>query len=378
MERSPVTYISYFFANATAYLLLFMIAYSFMLVSLSQEGRALKKVNYFYLALFMMLFSGLRWNCGTDWEPYKVVFDSICAGTKNIDEHFDAGYVLLNKIIAVFSQDYTFFLLVDSFLAIFLICKAVQKNHNINKNVALYIFFLNYFCVHYMGSNRRIIAIGFLLNAFVAFFERKYLMWLILQVLAFHFHRASIVGVLGVFLPRQILTSKKIYILITISTLLGLFQFSIKFISQVANIALRISSNQIFRLVDYYSSSIHEGKSAISFFFAVAKRAIFVFIFLYYRKRYKIEDLRFNYYLNIYVFAVVFYSLLNGTGQFLSLTTYFTIIEIFIWGILFKILNRHDKLNMLLFLVFFGIFQMLNNFTTYTTAFLPYKSILIY
>ena len=373
-----MNYISYFLENSTAYVLFFMIAYSFMLVSLTQEGRSLKKVNYFYLAVLMVVFSGLRWSCGTDWEPYKVVFDSICAGQKRIDEHFDTGYVLLNKVIAVFSQDYTTFLLVDSFLAIFLICKAIQKNKNTNKNVALYIFFLNYFCVHYMGSNRRIIAIGFLLNGFIAFFERKYIIWLILQVLAFYFHRASIVGILAVFVPKKLLTTKKIYILIIISILLGLFQFSMKFISQVANIALQISNNQIFRLVDYYSSSVHEGKSAISFFFAITKRAIFVFIFLHYRKYYKIEDLRFNYYLNIYIFAVVIYSLLNGTGQFLTLTTYFTITEIFIWGILFNLIKRRNKLNMLLFLMFFGIFQMLNNFTTYTTAFLPYKSISIY
>lgn len=373
-----MNYFSYFLYNSSAYFVLMACGFAFFVISSSKQGFLLKKINYIYFAFFLILFSGLRWNCGTDWDAYKDVFDSIVAGNTKIDEHFDLGYVLLNKIIAFFSDDYTIFLLIDSLVAVSLIVKAIDRNEECNNNLSLYIFFLNYFCVHYMGSNRRIIAIGFLLNGFIFFFEKKYKRWIVCQILAFFFHRASIVGVLIIIITRNFLTDKKIIRFLVISIILGLFQFSLVLISNVADILLKLSNNQIFRLISYYSESVHEGKSAISFLFAVTKRAIFIVLFIYYRKRYCIFDKRFNYFLNIYVYAVIFYCLLNGTGQFLSLTTYFTIIEIFIWGLLYKYLNKKDKYRIIAFLIFLSIFQMFNNFTTYTTAFIPYKAISIY
>ncbi len=374
-----MSYTSIFLTSSFAYMLLFAFSYGNLILS-SVKERTIKIFVYFLCFAFpfiLILFSGLRWECGTDWNSYKEVFDLVIDGAKKIDSHFDKGYVILNRVAAIFSDSYTSFLLLDSFVAVGLVVIGLKRVRCINIIIALHIFFTNYFCGIYMGSNRRIIAIGLCLNALISFTEKKYWSYLLFQILAFFFHRTSLIFVLILFIPKSSFSYKKIYLFIFLAIIIGFFKPFVQFIKITCQIGQNLTGQSIFAVGSYYITYQIENKSFVSFLFAVLKRVIFILIFLHYIKKYDLFcDRIFVFFFNVYLFALVFYFLMNGAAVFLNLTTYFTFSEIIIWGYVFSNIKANDKKSIIFLLLFFGIFQMYNNFTNYTEVYLPYKSII--
>lgn len=118
----------------------------------------------------LALMLGLRWETGTDWTAYLDLFQELELGTSLLFAvyHFDIGYVLINAVVRLFTDSYTVFLLINSALALALIYLFLRRCSPY-PNTSLLVFYTSYFVAHYMGSNRRIIAMGLLLILFTHF-----------------------------------------------------------------------------------------------------------------------------------------------------------------------------------------------------------------
>ncbi|MDE5614781.1 MAG: EpsG family protein, partial [Treponemataceae bacterium] len=249
-----MSYLSVFLSYSFAYMFLFFVSYGNLILSSAKERAVKLFVCYmcFAFPFVLVLFSGLRWECGTDWNSYKKVFDLVVAGSQKIEKHFDKGYVILNRFAALFSDDYTFFLLIDSLIAIALVVIGLKRIGHISFIIALHMFFTNYFCGIYMGSNRRIIAIGLCLNALISFSEKKYCSYLIFQGLAFFFHRTSLIFILILFIPRKCFTYRKIAFYLFLTMFIGFFKPTVQLIKTVCQLGENLTGKSIFSVGVYY------------------------------------------------------------------------------------------------------------------------------
>ena len=71
---------------------------------------------YLYFLLFFLILGGIRWNTGTDWDPYYLYFETN-DNWRNFEFsgfEFENGYVLLNYLVKCISDSYSFFLLICS------------------------------------------------------------------------------------------------------------------------------------------------------------------------------------------------------------------------------------------------------------------------
>jgi hypothetical protein len=148
------------------------------------------------------------------------------------------------------------------------------------------------------------------------------------------------------------------------------------FLKTIGVLLNKITNSYIVYTIINYSENIAEETGIVFFFTALVKRLVFITIFMYFIRGNGVRDKLIQYLFNIYFFTVCFYALLNGTGVFKGLTTYFTIVEIIIWGRLFQFINKTDK--KITFAVVFlnGIFNICSAlFTQYSSLYLPYISI---
>jgi len=185
------------------------------------EGRLLlgKKEYKVSLAFFLwgfifaifILFGGLRYNVGTDFESYCQIFTDIC---KDWDDVLyggtERGYVWLNRIVSLYTSDPQWIIFItNAIISVFgltCICKFSRFTP-----ISLYIF---YTTIYYQGFNliRQGIACAIVLLAFGYARQQKMLQCVLLILFATLFHRTALI-VLPVIILMQIPVNQAIYFL---------------------------------------------------------------------------------------------------------------------------------------------------------------------
>jgi len=346
----------------------------------TSELKCYNKIFALMISVLLICFTGLRWETGTDWQSYKTVFDTLAHNlslqTIFSIHHFDIGYIFFNALVVAFTDSYTCFLLFDSLLAVMLIYNVIAKTTKYTV-ISLLMFYSIYYLGHYFGSNRRIIAIGFLLNAFYAFYNKKYFLYLVFQALAFVFHRSSLIGICVVMFgsSKHRISDVKLLVILCIAIIFGMTRGMFWLLAAIASILNKVIHSYIVYTILYYTKTIQEDRGVVLFGIAVLKRLCYLCVFIFLLKKNKVKDPLLNYCFNIYFFAVVFYICLNGAGVFQVLTTYFSIVEIIIWGRLFQFIKKFDKGFLIAIIFLTGILQIPSAFQMYPDLFLPYASI---
>ena len=149
------------------YIYLILFFYLWCNVILESSIQTSQYKNYFFIisSTILALFIGVRWETGTDWTPYKDLFDTLQLDWSFLFNiyHFDIGYVLFNAFIKLFTENYTIFLICNSSITIFLLSKLIIKISPY-PNLSLLFFYTNFMIAQFMGSNRRMMAMVFILS----------------------------------------------------------------------------------------------------------------------------------------------------------------------------------------------------------------------
>lgn len=354
------------------YYLLFIILWFNCIVG---NTKLIKQSHYpatLFGVLFIISIVGFRWNTGTDWNPYKNLFDIITIKNYRTIEHFDSGYKFLNIIIRSITSDYSVFLFIDSFIAIELINYGLKKIDT-NNLVSILFFFTGYCIAHYFGSNRRIIAIGFVFVGFIYLYKNEKIKSIIFMFLAFLFHRSSIISFLALFIPRKRYSNLKYSLLIIISFILGYTGFLFILLEKIISI-INVPGSYVIKSAIHYIKYGAEESSVLHYILATCKRLLFVVIMLYYERRCKIKSPVFSYFFNIYIASICGYFLTSKISIFQILTTYYAISEIILWGNVYKYSSKKNKVYLMLIFLFLGTIQVLNSFPAYKDLFIPYIS----
>ena len=274
------------FEQGQIYLLLFIFFYSFICFDFLFKHSF--RLMFFSISLFILsLISGLRFEVGTDWEPYKNLFNDLELDWSFLVNvfNFDFGYVLFNAFIRIFTDSYAVFLFLDSLIALGFIGWFIYKYSPL-PNLSLFFFYNTYFISTYMGSNRRIIAIGLSLISLSALIETKRAKTYLYALIALLFHRTSFIVFFAKFLPTHVPKLKIVVLGLFISFIIGLFQLPFKLFGVISQAVSHLNNIPVFSKLIYYSD-IDNNKAVVSenlntailFTFSSIKRLFLISIF---------------------------------------------------------------------------------------------------
>ncbi len=320
--------------------------------------------------ILLILFAGLRWRTGTDWNPYIEYFQG-----QNNYRFFELGYVYLTALVKSVSHNYTFFLLVDSTIALILIWYGRYRENGCHP-ISLAMFFSYYYTINYLGSNRRIIAIGLCFLALLALRERKTVVFILLCCAAFFFHRSSLAFVLAWPIYRLKPGAKKYIVLVLAAIAFEMWNPFTHLAALTAG-----TSNVLLNRVSGYSQfdSLNPNVNyALQDGISLAKRAIFLLLICWGWSKFEPDEKsRYAGYLNIYVFSFALYIAFTGTIEiFKTITVYFSIVELALLPVAFRAIDRkYRPIAYLLFVVLLAA-QQYSALNSFWDLYVPYHSVL--
>ncbi len=358
------------------YLYLFVLAFLESCKKLSTAKGVFALISMWIFSLFI----GLRWETGTDWTPYKELFDSIELDWTFLLNvyHFDVGYVLFNALVRMFSDSYTVFLLINSFVTIYVLYRLIRKLSP-HPNLSWYLFFSAFMIAQFMGSNRRMMAMVFLLWGFYYLFDRQKLKYLLMVGLAFLFHRSAVIALVLLFIPREMFSRWSVVVMLFAAFIVGAAQLPAKGMELLGNSLSGFLNIPLVDKMVYYSETsdqhmVKTGVAAvIQIILAVGKRSLFLLFYFYIIGRNKIDPLT-GWLFNIYIIGFVGYLFFMGSF-FYMLTAFFAIVEVLLVGRMFSYAKERVKIGVLFFMLFYGLFQTMSSLSAYPDLYMPYQSI---
>lgn len=340
---------------------------------MSKQGKSWNSIVLLIVATFFILFLGLRWEIGTDWNSYKELFDTLELDWNFVVNvyRFEFGYVLLNYFTKLIYSDYTFFLIIDASIAIIPLFLVIRKTSPY-VGLSCFLFYSIYFLPHFMGSNRRMIAISFVLLGFSYLYENKKKKYYLSILFAILFHKSSIIALLALFLYKRNIEIKKIILVLFLSLIIGLLDIPSFILNALFSF---IPSNSILDSLLFYSDSVEE-VSIAQILSAIARRCIFISMYLYVIYRNKNVDRMSIYFLYLYFTGFIIYCLFLQYQILQVSTTYFAIVEILLFPRMLSYLKYEEKYLVLFFLLIYCFVQLLSGLSVYPEEYNPYKSIL--
>lgn len=329
-----------------------------------------KKVLLSIIFLLFVFQDGLRWETGTDWMAYLGYF-------LEIPEYswftFEPGYDILNKVIKILFNDYSFFLVIHAIIIYSIYFAAITKLSDL-PIVTLLIFYS--LTIGYMGMNRQHIALAICMYSITFILNKEKYKFLITILMASLFHFSALMFLICYTLNRK-LNGKVILASLFASIIIG----QINFLSIVKPIL------ELFRLPDFITMKIlvylkGEGENTLIWLIAGSLKRILVYTLVYFnREKIKVYFPHIEFFLNVYLFSIVLYFCFNNSIQVLVSRglLYFGIIpEVFLLSsILFIFKKPSNRIILYLIIFIFVIFTFSKSLSVFYDLFVPYKGIFI-
>jgi len=336
---------------------------------------------YYLIALFFIIFIGLRYEIGCDWEQYKSMFERyrpyslIELLERNLVQNEkqklqEIGHILITN----FSQNIYTLNLVYSILftlPLFYFCSKLKR-----KYFSLLISYPYYIVVIGMGPIRQAACTSFLMLSILFVSNKKYLMHFFITSISLLIHQFSILfnGLIVISLLKQIRNIKlsKIYIfLILLMTLIFIY-------------CLPAITNKLLLYITLYKKSDINGTTII----APAKSAILIWImnlvpsivFLKNKKKFKINSNLKSIFTSFSIVEILLLPIIlfNSVIGY-RLLLYIFPISIYITSLIpeLNIINikKEFTVNLIISIAFLSLITWLK-FAYHSSCWVPYKNIL--
>jgi hypothetical protein len=321
---------------------------------------------FFPLSFIMIWFLvGLRWQSGTDWDPYITQYLTIA------DYGFERGYMELVRFCNVLGLSYSAFLLLISFIP--LICLYIFLNRKSRYVFIALLFFVSNYMLGFMGGNRQSIAVGIIILSNVFIEEKKPIHFLAFVCIASLFHNSA-----AVYLPAYFMTAGRIPLLLKYS-IVALLIIGGKDAAPSFLKALRIfldgagMHGSAAKVSAYIDQIVFYGFTWSS----VVKKVMLLALFDLFHSRMVLKDKYTTLYSNLYFFAIVIDTLFGPINvAFMRAGTYYRIAEIVLVAKIFETIERHE-LKFIAYIVLFAycVRQLYAGLSFYPDLFIPYTSI---
>ncbi|OJV53729.1 MAG: hypothetical protein BGO31_02405 [Bacteroidetes bacterium 43-16] len=234
------------------YLLLFILAF----IVYWQKDQSNKPLYYFFMAC-CILFAGSRDMIGGfDVYIYAEVFESYSIPRLLTFPFFEKGYLLYNALVRQLVSDRYYFFFITSFITIWAHFGAIKKLSPL-LFFALFIYFSKFFLMSFVYV-RQFMAMGIVWWALVLLINKKRVIPILMLVVAYFFHKSSILFFPMIFLLNVKFTRNQMILLI-----FGVFAI---FLSPIGNFLLTfLAENSDNEKLAYYT----EKANAINFLYVI-------------------------------------------------------------------------------------------------------------
>lgn len=275
-------------------------AISFFLVSIylwREHSWEKTRLAIFIALIWLVLYEGLRWEIGTDWEGYYDAFmyeDNV---------HMGITYNCLIYCFKSISDNYTFFIILLSTISYSALGWLLLHYSPIP-----YISLCIYFCgtLGIMGSNRQLLAIAVCILSLHFIFKRRFLYFLLTLLFASTIHITALSFIPAYFLLNVSYKRRTIIIIVGVVFIIGLLKLvnRIPFVDFLISIDSMQSGTGLASYVDY-----NPGLS-VSLLGSI-KRVIFIYLALMMKD--VINDEKYNFFLLLYLLGCIIFLIFNGS-----------------------------------------------------------------
>lgn len=351
----------------TVYLVIYFILFLFALLERLDDKKEItgiltKKTAYLFVSVVLIIFAGLRYYTGPDYESYKNIFYSY-PDTLSFASRFEPGFMLCVHIIKnILKLGYMEFLLVFTAVNIFIKTTFFSKYFKYPVLLLMLYYPFIYFFSDF-GQIRQGMALSFMLWCLPAMQKNKPIQFYINFLLACSFHYSMIIFFPFYFLRKLRLDIKSFLVFFILFFLTNLLHISTLLFKLGANI---FSGTFLGIIMEYilsgYGSTLSFGE-LLRLYFAPSSilNLMLVFLFLYlYREEKKektdiIELTIYNVDLMIFLLVKFFISIeaIEARGSY-----FYKFYEIFLfYAIGEKIKEKEAKLIYWVVLFFYGILR---------------------
>jgi len=155
---------------------------------------------FWLTALGLALFTGFKWETGTDWAAYRGYFRASIQNRANRYADYEVGFELWNRIVSTFTQSYTLYMTLTGAITIVIIFLAFRLSSPLWFPAAL-VSFAN--TLVSFSLTRQTIAAAFVLFAFVVLIKEKRLLFVTLVLLATTFHVSAVMVLVALFVNKE-------------------------------------------------------------------------------------------------------------------------------------------------------------------------------
>lgn len=293
-----------------------------------------------FVYLLLVLFAGLRdSSVGTDTNNYIGMFGSSILTDSTVLEYsgsLELGYVLLQKFVLLFTNEYWLLLTVIAMVSVFFYLRTIYVLSE-NYGVSIFIFItLGTYLFFFNGARQGLAAaiFSFAVIAAVNGSYKKYYFWILI---AFFFHKSVIVAAPFYYFIRQKYSFKNLAILIGAIFVLVLLLYQL----------LSFLPEAMYERYNEYTERGAEGGYLLTMFYVI------IWIFSVFMRNFipNSKKVRYDIYLNlstIFTSIFVFVTLFGQDVNLLRLSLYFSLGNILIWPMIFNVLRGYMKYIVLL------------------------------
>jgi len=374
--------INIIFGEGQIYLIIYACLAMAMIIELFYENEILAKWMARAGIVTIILLIGLRWETGTDWFPYYKIFYTSDSSSDYESTVFgiDYGYILFNKIVYFFSKNYTVFLMIDAIVAVVSVYIFIERSTKL-PCMGVFLFYASYAMTHFMGSNRRMIAIGFTCIGFLVLARPRRLtqgwpQWALPFGLAALMHRTSVAALPGLIVSAKAWRTRTVIPMLVLSLVLGISGVSLTLLEGLANALSQYAGVSVVSKLVFYTSgdAQYDGNTdfARQAILGALKRGSVIAILIIYM-RHANPTLYIQKLYNIYIAGCSIYFSMIAAPIFQIISTYYSIVEIVLIPLVFHDLKAL-KVPYVLYLLVFTLALLLSALTPYLQLYVPYNS----
>lgn len=331
------------------------------------------KILFSILYLIIVTQIGLRWETGTDWNPYYSQFndvDDVSMVFINVLAGFEIGYGFLTFYTHKLFGDYSVFLLLHALFFYAVIFKTAKKF-----SPYLYLSLLFFYATNLglVGSNRQLLALAICLLALPFVEKKKPIHFFLLILLASLFHTTAILFCVYYFFNRTF-KWQTIFAVLIIAFVVGKTSLPLKLFSLGGIISDSASSK-----VEIYGNEAKDAlKNASLSVFGLVKRLLLLVLFAY---NFNYLNKKLSYYkiiYNGYAFGLFLYFMFSSSLLIIVNrgSLYFNVMESFLISsqlLLFKF--NLDRVYVLLIIFIISVLLLIQSISPYIDLFDPYKGL---
>lgn len=263
----------------------------------------LMKKNFHLTLVALALFSGFRYNVGTDYSNYVFAFKK-----QNLIM-FEKGFFYLNKAIYFFTNNSQIVFLISSTIIMFFIWKAI-KNYKLDPKIALFIYFTVYYIEQNFNLLRHGIAASILFYAFSNRSKKRIFFFIILASL---FQKVSLVFIIFLFFLNK-KSSKLLMGILIISLIVYFTKFNI--LKEINNLNF-LTNGYIKYKLKVYLENRNPGSYGITFGIML-RILMLIFIKIKVLSLKKINEQYVTRAFNIIFLGIILALLINNSGIFIQ------------------------------------------------------------